>query len=232
MDVSRVVVKFQQVRAAVTCSEAERVGSTLLHRCRAAAQHSSSRFVLTAAVNMMVHGDGDRKTDAYGGAGKGTTSLVSDIAGLESAIAKLQTMLTTVSTYVDGVVVRCCHLACGKYAHHLTKRCWCLQAGEVEPDISLGRRIADTLASVPSVDPRVFDKMFNDSLQDLLMVRTRGCFCLVVFLRSPYASCADRLPVPVDAYSVGHRREVDHGVVVASPTANNIRAFTHCCQCL
>jgi len=120
----KVVVKFQQVRAAVTCSEAERVG-----------------------INMMVHGDGDRKTDAYGGAGKGTTSLVSDIAGLESAIAKLQTMLTTVSTYVDGVV-----------------------AGEVEPDISLGRRIADTLASVPSVDPRVFDKMFNDSLQDLLMI--------------------------------------------------------------
>lgn len=46
----------------------------------------------------------------------------------------------------------------------------CCQAGTTDADISLGRRIADTLASVPSVDPVVFDKMFNDSLQDLLMV--------------------------------------------------------------
>jgi len=53
---------------------------------------------------------------------------------------------------------------------------WLSQAGSTEPDIALGRRIADTLASVPSVDPALFDKMFNDSLQDLLMVRTEQWF--------------------------------------------------------
>ena len=76
-----------------------------------------------------------------------TTSLTSDIAGLESSISKLQELLKTVSTYVDDVV-----------------------EGRTEPDITLGRRIADTLASVPRIDPVVFDSMFNDSLQDLLMV--------------------------------------------------------------
>jgi len=34
----------------------------------------------------------------------------------------------------------------------------------------VGRAIADTLSSVPRIRPEVFDKMFNDSLQDLLMV--------------------------------------------------------------
>lgn len=91
------------------------------------------------AINMMLHGEQTSRT--------GITSILSDMAGLEKAIAKLQTMLASVSTYVDAVV-----------------------SGSVEPDVSMGRRIADTLATVPNVDARVFDKMFNDSLQDLLMI--------------------------------------------------------------
>ncbi len=43
-------------------------------------------------------------------------------------------------------------------------------AGTVKADDETGRRIADTLASVPRIRPEVFDKIFNDGLQDLLMV--------------------------------------------------------------
>lgn len=42
--------------------------------------------------------------------------------------------------------------------------------GTVEADAEKGRRIADTLATVPRVRPEIFDKLFHDSLQDLLMV--------------------------------------------------------------
>jgi len=58
---------------------------------------------------MMVHGD---EEDSSGRAsrrvysGSEPTPLVSDIAGLEAAISKLQYMLKTVGTYVDSVVVR------------------------------------------------------------------------------------------------------------------------------
>lgn len=66
-------------------------------------------------VNMMVHADEERK-EQYGrsrlqasratGAGSSTVTLMSDIAGLDGAISKLQDMLATVSNYVDQVVVR------------------------------------------------------------------------------------------------------------------------------
>ena len=77
---------------------------------------------LPVAVNMMVRADEERK-EQYGssrlqasraaGAGSSTVSLMSDIAGLDGAISKLQGMLATVSSYVDQVVVRS---TCGVYA--------------------------------------------------------------------------------------------------------------------
>jgi translation initiation factor 3 subunit F len=60
---------------------------------------------------------------------------------------KLLSMLETCSEYVDGVV-----------------------DGSISPDDEVGRDISETLSSVPRIRPEVFDKMFNDSLQDLLMV--------------------------------------------------------------
>ncbi len=67
--------------------------------------------------------------------------------GLKCSIEKLLTMLETASEYIGKVV-----------------------DGEVEADDAIGRQIADTLSSVPRIRPEMFDKMFNDSLQDLLMV--------------------------------------------------------------
>jgi len=42
-------------------------------------------------------------------------------------------------------------------------------AGQEPSNIKLGRFLADTVANLPKVDTATFDKMFNNSLQDLLM---------------------------------------------------------------
>lgn len=75
-------------------------------------------------------------------------------AGEESAeepllvsMEKLYNLLETASDYVDSVI-----------------------EGKTLPDAEVGRKVADTLASVPRIRPEVFDKLFNDSLQDMLMV--------------------------------------------------------------
>jgi translation initiation factor 3 subunit F len=65
---------------------------------------------------------------------------------LQVSMEKLYHLLETALQYVDSVV-----------------------EGKVVPDPEVGRQIADTLASVPRVRPEVFDRLFNDSLQDLLM---------------------------------------------------------------
>lgn len=63
------------------------------------------------------------------------------------SMEKLYKLLEKASEYVDAVV-----------------------DGKIAPDAEVGRQIADTLATVPRIRPEVFDKLFNDSLQDLLMV--------------------------------------------------------------
>lgn len=66
---------------------------------------------------------------------------------LRVSMEKLLEMLETCSEYVDKVV-----------------------DGTIPADDEMGRDISETLNSVPRIRPEVFDKMFNDSLQDLLMV--------------------------------------------------------------
>ena len=63
------------------------------------------------------------------------------------SMEKLYSLLETASNYVDSVV-----------------------EGKIDPDAEVGRQVADTLATVPRIRSEVFDKLFNDSLQDLLMV--------------------------------------------------------------
>jgi translation initiation factor 3 subunit F len=80
--------------------------------------------------------------------GDDTTS--EDAASAEPLLVsmeKLYSLLETASKYVDSIV-----------------------EGKIAPDAELGRQVADTLATVPRIRPEVFDKLFNDSLQDLLMV--------------------------------------------------------------
>lgn len=63
------------------------------------------------------------------------------------SMEKLYSLLEAASDYVDSVV-----------------------EGKSPPDAEVGRQISDCLDSVPRIRPEVFDKLFNDSLQDLLMV--------------------------------------------------------------
>lgn len=63
------------------------------------------------------------------------------------SMEKLYNMLEIASDYVDSVM-----------------------DGKRSPDAEIGRQVANTLATVPRIRPEVFDKLFNDSLQDLLMV--------------------------------------------------------------
>jgi len=71
--------------------------------------------------------------------------------GLVVSMEKLLQVLEQASAYVDSVL-----------------------DGKIPMDapqtIQTGRHMADALATVPRIRPHVFDKLFNDSLQDLLMV--------------------------------------------------------------
>lgn len=71
----------------------------------------------------------------------------SPVAALQISMEKLYSMLETATSYVDSVV-----------------------DGSVPPNDVVGRQIADALSTIPRIRPEVFDRMFNDELQDLLMV--------------------------------------------------------------
>lgn len=66
---------------------------------------------------------------------------------LQVSMEKLYQLLETASNYVDAVV-----------------------EGKEQPDTTKGRQIADALATVPRIRPDAMDKLFHESLQDLLMV--------------------------------------------------------------
>jgi len=80
-------------------------------------------------------------------AGNSSGTIINDIEGLEVSLKKMIEMLDSVTKYVDKVL-----------------------DGSVKPNTNIGRFLADTIASLPRIDSAQFDKMFNNSLQDLLMV--------------------------------------------------------------
>lgn len=69
--------------------------------------------------------------------------LPNDLEGMEASMKRLLALIDDVYKYVDDVV-----------------------EGRLPPDNNIGRVIADTLASVPKIPPAVFDKLFNDRIQD------------------------------------------------------------------
>lgn len=48
-----------------------------------------------------------------------------------------------------------------------------MKEGQVQPDNSVGRFLADTMASVPRISSDAFDKLFNDSVQVVSRFCTR-----------------------------------------------------------
>jgi len=79
--------------------------------------------------------------------GETQASLSSDLGNIEIVISKILEHLEIVSNYIDRVV-----------------------KGEVTPNGIIGRFLADTIASLPRIETQTFEKMFNDSVQDVLMV--------------------------------------------------------------
>jgi len=86
--------------------------------------------------------------------------LPNDLEGLEASMQGLHALIEDVFKYVDDVV-----------------------RGQVAPDQTVGRYLMDTLATIPKMSPDAFDKLFSDSIQDLLLVNylaglTRTQLCL------------------------------------------------------
>ncbi|XP_021903969.1 eukaryotic translation initiation factor 3 subunit F [Carica papaya] len=73
--------------------------------------------------------------------------LPSDLEGMELSMERLLALIDDVYKYVDDVV-----------------------EGRVAPDNSIGRFLADTVASLPKLPPSAFDKLVHDSLQDQLLL--------------------------------------------------------------
>lgn len=73
--------------------------------------------------------------------------IPNDLEGMESSMGRLLALIDDVYKYVDDVV-----------------------EGRVTPDNNIGRFIADTLTSVPKLPPTAFDKLFNDRIQDNLLL--------------------------------------------------------------
>lgn len=119
--------------------------ANLFHELRLSLKSSESERIV---LDEMIKNLGDGGTDVVAEEGKDSKSeVVSSQLGLKCSIEKLLSMLETASEYIAQVL-----------------------DGKVEPDDAIGRQIADTLSSVPRIRPDMFDKMYNDSLQDLLMV--------------------------------------------------------------
>jgi len=94
----------------------------------------------TICLNEMI---GESKETSNGKSGADDSSP----DALKVSMEKLYALLDSTLSYVDSVV-----------------------DGKVDADADIGRSIADTLATVPRLRPEVFDRLFHDSLQDLLMV--------------------------------------------------------------
>jgi len=79
--------------------------------------------------------------------GSNQTTTLSEIGNVEVSIIQISKMLESLTEYVDKVA-----------------------AGEIPANANVGRFLATTVSSLTKIDPHVFDKMFNNSMQDLLMV--------------------------------------------------------------
>lgn len=122
--------------------QGESVGS-LFHEVRLSLKSNEPDSI---CLNEMIKSQ--TKSLATGNGSKEVAVVESDTAGaLEVSMKKLHELLESTLEYVDSVV-----------------------DGKAPADAEVGRQLADTLASVPRIRPDVFDRLFHDSLQDLLMV--------------------------------------------------------------
>mmetsp|Transcript_31424 Transcript_31424/g.63865 ORF Transcript_31424/g.63865 Transcript_31424/m.63865 type:complete len:330 (+) Transcript_31424:153-1142(+) len=119
--------------------------ANLFHEVRLSLKSSEAERI---CVDEMIKEQSRNGPDATSAAvAAASVSSTDSAASLKVSMTKLLSMLESASEYVDSVV-----------------------DGKTPPDDAVGRKIADTLSSVPRVRPEVFDRTFADTLQDLLMV--------------------------------------------------------------
>jgi len=118
--------------------------ANMFHELRCTIKSTDSERI---CVDRMIKSTFVEEEDDTTGDGGGALATQDEGLALQQSMEKLLTMLTTCSTYVDNVV-----------------------AGALSPNDTIGRDLSETLNSVPRIQPEVFDKMFDDNLQDLLMV--------------------------------------------------------------
>ena len=87
------------------------------------------------------------QSSSYGGKGTENETATASVSGLQISLEHLYSLLDSTLQYVNKVV-----------------------DGTLPMNAEKGRQISDTLASIPRMRPDVFDNLFQNSLQDLLMV--------------------------------------------------------------
>mmetsp|Transcript_4556 Transcript_4556/g.11426 ORF Transcript_4556/g.11426 Transcript_4556/m.11426 type:complete len:321 (-) Transcript_4556:83-1045(-) len=137
-------ISIRAYRGTQVVVQGEAVGS-LFHELRLSLKSNEPETIcLREMINTQT------KTAAISGNGSKDEVVIVEsntTAALQVSMKKLHALLESTLEYVDSVV-----------------------DGKAPMDAEIGRQLADTLASVPRVRPDVFDKLFHDSLQDLLMV--------------------------------------------------------------
>lgn len=122
--------------------------ANLFHELKLVLKSSESeRIVLDQMIQSLSKGNGEEEEEENTAVNKVNNDKGGGESNLKHSMEKLLSMLETASEYIEKVV-----------------------DGKAEADDAIGRQIADTLSSVPRIRPEMFDKMYNDSLQDLLMV--------------------------------------------------------------
>jgi len=133
---------FHEIRLSIKCAESERICLDRMISSQLPSLSSSSE-----EEEEKMAGDGEDEEEEE----KIDLSDIADgdkgTVALQASMERLLSMLESASSYVDEVV-----------------------NGTIAADDKVGRQISDALASVPRIRPEVFDRMYNDSLQDLLMV--------------------------------------------------------------
>eukprot|EP00559_Dactyliosolen_fragilissimus_P001117 CAMPEP_0184862302 /NCGR_PEP_ID=MMETSP0580-20130426/6774_1 /TAXON_ID=1118495 /ORGANISM="Dactyliosolen fragilissimus" /LENGTH=357 /DNA_ID=CAMNT_0027360089 /DNA_START=544 /DNA_END=1617 /DNA_ORIENTATION=- len=148
---------FHEVRLALKSNESEKIAIDAMiksHSPLTSSPHTQDPSIGNIKKhNTPEEHKNDSQDDQYNNKianNKNTTIAQTDAnatASLHESMTKLQDMLEIASSYVDSVV-----------------------DGSTPADDAIGRKIADALSGVPRIRPESFEKMFNESLQDLLMV--------------------------------------------------------------
>lgn len=121
--------------------------ANMFHEVRLVLKSSESEKIV---LNEMIKSLGDNQKGEDDGKGAVVVAKATKPdqgKNLQASMEKLLEMLETASEYAAAVV-----------------------DGKMEADDVVGRQISDTLSNIPRIRPELFEKMFSDSLQDLLMV--------------------------------------------------------------